>query len=463
MLNKSKNIFIVGIKGAAMSNLAVILKEMGKQVSGCDVAEEFITDVILKKYGIPYSVGFDPVFLSKETDLVIYSAAHTGQENQIVIEAKKKGIKTVSQAKILGELLTHFKTSIAVSGCHGKTTTSSLLAYTLGKLGVKPSYIIGVPTFNDQPGGMYDGQDYFVIEADEYGVNPPVDKTPKLLHLRPTHIICTNIDFDHPDVYQDIEETKKTFLQFFGNKKLFLCVDDFHIKSIMSKLNRAQYHTFGFSSEADLQIQNPVVSETQSSFDLVYKRKNLGMFATSLFGEKNISNAAGVILILLDLGFDVQKIKNAIKDFASVKRRFEFVYKKKETYLFDDYGHHPAEIAATIAAARARFKDRRIVVIFQPHTYSRTLSLKREFAASLSKSDLCLIAPIFPSARENAKEFHVLSSDIEIEAGNERVKAFSTLTELLVQLKETVRPLDIIFTIGAGDIYKLKDEIIKMI
>ena len=209
MLNKSKNIFIVGIKGAAMSNLAVILKEMGKQISGCDVAEEFITDVILKKYGIPYSVGFDPVFLSKETDLVIYSAAHTGQENQIVIEAKKKGIKTVSQAKILGELLTHFNISIAVSGCHGKTTTSSLLAYTLGKLGVKPSYIIGVPTFNDQPGGMYDRKDYFVIEADEYGVNPPDDKTPKLLFLHPTHIICTNIDFDHPDVYLNIEEIKK--------------------------------------------------------------------------------------------------------------------------------------------------------------------------------------------------------------------------------------------------------------
>ncbi len=463
MLNKSKNIFIVGIKGAAMSNLAVILKEMGKQISGCDVAEEFITDVILKKYGIPYSVGFDPVFLSKETDLVIYSAAHTGQENQIVIEAKKKGIKTVSQAKILGELLTHFNISIAVSGCHGKTTTSSLLAYTLGKLGVKPSYIIGVPTFNDQPGGMYDRKDYFVIEADEYGVNPPDDKTPKLLFLHPTHIICTNIDFDHPDVYLNIEEIKKTFIKFFSNKKLYLCIDDIHIKSIVGKLERTQYQTFGFSQEADIKIQNSIVSETQSSFDLIYKGKDLGRFITSLFGEKNISNAAGVILALLDLGFDVQKIKDAIKDFAKVKRRFEFVYKKNETYLFDDYGHHPAEIAATIAATRARFKDRRIVVIFQPHTYSRTLSLKKEFATSLSKSDLCLIAPIFPSARENAKEFHVSSSDIEKEAGNGRVKAFSTRTELLVQLKESVRPRDIIFTVGAGDIYKLKDEIIKII
>ena len=463
MFDKVKNIFIVGIKGAAMSNLALILKEMGKQVTGCDLAEEFITDVILKKFQIPFSVGFNPELLSKETDLVIYSAAHTGQENQIVIEAKKRGIMTVSQAKVLGELLSHFKTSIAVSGCHGKTTTSSLLAYALMKFGVKPSYMIGVSTFNEQPGGTYDGQDYFVIEADEYGVNPPADKTPKLLFLHPTHIICTNIDFDHPDVYQNIDETKKAFLQFFGSKKLFLCIDDFHIKSIMGKLNRTQYQTFGFSSGADLQIQNPVVSETQSSFNLVYKGKDLGMFTTSLFGEKNISNAAGVILILLDLGFEVQKIKEAIKDFATVKRRFEFVYRKNDTYLFDDYGHHPAEIAATIAAARARFKDRRILAIFQPHTYSRTQSLKKEFATSLSKSDLCLIAPIFPSAREDAKEFQVSSFDIARESGSENVKAFSTLKELLVQLKESVMPGDIIFTIGAGDIYKLKDEIIKIL
>lgn len=446
-----------------MSNLAVILKEMGKQVTGCDVAEEFITDTILKRYHIPHLVGFDPTFLSKETDLVVYSAAHTGQENQIVVEAKKRGIVTVSQAKLLGELLTHFKTSIAVSGCHGKTTTSSLLASSLIKLGAKPSYMIGVPTFDGQPGGIYDGQNYFVIEADEYGVNPPTDKTPKLLFLHPTHIICTNIDFDHPDVYLNIEETKETFIKFFSNKKLFLCIDDIHIKSIIGKLNQAQYQTYGFSQEADLHIQNPIVSETQSSFGLIYKGKDLGRFTTSLFGEKNISNAVAIISALLDLGFDAQRIKDAIKDFATVKRRFEFVYKKNETYLFDDYGHHPAEITATIAAARARFKGRRIVVIFQPHTYSRTLSLKKEFAVSLSKSDLCFITPIFPSARENAKEFNVSSFDIEKEAGNEQVKAFSTLTELLVQLKESMRPRDIIFTIGAGDIYKLKDEIIKII
>ena len=156
----------------------------------------------------------------------------------------------MSQAKILGELLTHFNISIAVSGCHGKTTTSSLLAYTLGKLGVKPSYIIGVPTFNDQPGGMYDRKDYFVIEADEYGVNPPDDKTPKLLFLHPTHIICTNIDFDHPDVYLNIEEIKKTFIKFFSNKKLYLCIDDIHIKSIVGKLERTQYQTFGFSQRS---------------------------------------------------------------------------------------------------------------------------------------------------------------------------------------------------------------------
>lgn len=463
MFDKVKNIFIVGIKGAAMSNLAVILKEMGKQVTGCDVAEEFITDAILNKYNIQYSIGFDPAFLSQETDLVIYSAAHTGQENHIVIEAKKRGIMTASQAMILGELLTHFKTSIAVSGCHGKTTTSSLLAYTLTKLGVNPSYMIGVPTFNDQPGGMYDGQDYFVIEADEYGVNPPTDKTPKLLFLHPTHIICTNIDFDHPDVYLNIEETKKTFSKFFSNKKLFLCIDDIHIKSILGILDRAQYQTYGFSQGADLQICNPQTTERDSSFNLIYKNKDLGTFTTALFGEKNISNATGVILTLLNLGFDIKKIKDAIKDFATVKRRFEFVYKKNETYLFDDYGHHPAEISATISAGKARFKNKRIIIIFQPHTYSRTLSLKKEFAKSLSYSDYSLITPIFASARENSAEFNVTSLDIEKEAINNHVKAFVSDSDVLDYLRKIVCKGDVIFTIGAGDVYKLKDRIIEII
>ena len=325
--------------------------------------------------------------------------------------------------------------------------------------------MIGVPHFNGLPGGMYEGNDYFVIEADEYGVNPPLDKTPKLLLLNPTHIICTNIDFDHPDVYKDITETKETFKTFFDHKRLYLCIDDPQIKSVMGSLDKKQHLTYGFSKEADLQIQNPVVNETQSSFNLIYKGAPLGLFTISLFGEKNISNAAGVILSLLDLGLNSEEIKKAIKNFSSVKRRNELIYHQNDIYLFDDYGHHPAEIAATISAARARFKNRRIILLFQPHTFSRTLSLKADFAVSLATSDYCLVAPIFPSAREKKEKFKVTSYDIEKEANKKgvfHVKACDSKEYILNKLDKYLKKKDIVFTVGAGDIYKLHGDIIKI-
>lgn len=467
ILSSAKEIYIVGIKGSAMSNLAVILSQMGKKVKGCDTDEEFITDPILSKYGIISSVGFDASLLSSTTDLVVYSAAHGGKNNPIVVEAAKKGIPTTAQAELLGELISGFKTSIGVSGCHGKTTTSSLFAYALKRLGRKPGYLIGVPFFNDFPGGGYEGDNtYFVFEADEYGVNPPEDKTPKLDFLKPTHIICTNIDFDHPDVYANLDETKNAFLRFFRNGRLFLCADDPNIKSILPNIPRERYQTFGYAKGADLQIQNSRVGTQYTQFDLYYKGEPLGTFASSLYGPKNISNVAGVVLALIELGFEVEAVRNAVRDFSQVKRRFELIFRKDGSYLFDDYGHHPAEIAATIEAARARFGDKRILIIFQPHTYSRTQSLKKEFAQALSAADYSLIAPIFPSAREKADGFKVTSNDIEKEAGilgSDRVLAYGSKEELLRALVKFVRKGDVVMTVGAGDIYKLKDDIIQIL
>ena len=220
MLKQAKNIFFVGIKGVAMANLGVVLKKMGKNVTGCDVEEEFITDKLLKDNKITWKVGFKD--LPKNIDLMVYSAAHQGLSNPLIIKAKKRKVNVISQAGLLGELMLGFETKIAVAGCHGKTTTASLLSYALNKLNAKPSYFVGVPFFTDYQGADYQEKKYFVIEADEYGINPPSDKTPKFFKLNPDWIICTNIDFDHPDVYKNIEETRKAFVKFFGEKKLIL-------------------------------------------------------------------------------------------------------------------------------------------------------------------------------------------------------------------------------------------------
>lgn len=486
MLQNIGNIFIVGIKGVAMANLAVILKRMGKNVTGSDVAEEFITDELLKENDIKYTIDFSPTNLPHLTNLVIYSAAHAGTNNPQIIEAKKRGIKILSQAEILDELSKQFKTVIAVCGCHGKTTTSSLLAYALINLEARPSYMVGTPSFNNYSGADYTkSNEYFVVEADEYGVNPPFDKTPKFQLLHPTHILCTNIDFDHPDVYKNLDEIKKSFFNFFSmnvlinqsiNTSMFFCADDENLMEVAKKFPRKSYLTYGFSKKADLQIINPKITNSGSSFDLIVnindhsgnldlvgKIQNLNRMIISLFGKKNISNAAGTILTLLNLGFAPEKIKDAIKNFTGAKRRFEKIYFKNEIYLFDDYAHHPKEIETTIKTARERFPQQRIVIIFQPHTYSRTQILLKDFAKSLSLADQTYILPIFPSAREQSNAFKISSTDIVENGDSNKLQAVNSINQLIKFLKQEINTGDIIFTMGAGDVYKLKDDIINII
>jgi UDP-N-acetylmuramate--alanine ligase len=462
-MNKdTKRIFILGIKGVAMANLAVIFQKMGKKVTGSDTEEEQITDDLLRKYKIKYTFGFDPKNVSEKTDIVIYSAAHGGTNNPQVIEAKKRNIKVISQAEILGELCKIFKTSIAVTGCHGKTTTSSLLSYALLKLKTKLTYLVGAPSFTDYDGGDYLGNEYFVFEADEYGVNPPIDKTPKLHYFHPTYILCPNIDFDHPDIYENLEMTKQTFLKFFDNKKLVLCADDANTVSLLSKLKREQYVTYGFSEKADYQIKNYISDKNGIRFE-IFQNDKIGTFSIKLFGEKNALNTAGVIVQLLQLGFPVREIKNAIHNFYGVKRRFELVYSDGHTLLLDDYAHHPEEIKAVISAARSRFPNKRIVVIFHPHTYSRTQIFLKEFAEALSFADISLILPIFSSAREKKEEFHISSFDIAKQGKQGNIQAFDSFEDLRNALPTVVKPGDLIFTMGAGDVYKLKDDIIRTI
>lgn len=479
MLNKAKNIFIVGIKGVAMANLALILRKMGKNVTGSDVSEEFITDELLKKNKISYTIGFNPDDLPKKTDIMIYSASHQGTDNLQIKEGQRRGIKVQSQAEVLGQLSRQFETTIAVCGCHGKTTTSSLLSYSLLKLGEKPSYLVGAPQFNEFWGGDYQTKKYFIIEADEYGVNPPIDKTPKFHFLRPRYIICTNIDFDHPDVYKNIEEVKMAFLKFFqrtyelnaaASKSLlifFFCADDENLMDVAKKLPRGSYLTFGFDKKADFRIVDAKTDQFGSSFNLIINQglnlNNLKGLNLKFLGGKNIANAAGVVSLLLYLGYSPEKIKKAIADFVGAKRRFEKIAFVNSIYLFDDYAHHPKEIEATINAVRQRFPKRRIIIIFQPHTYSRTRALLKEFAHSLSLADVSFILPIFPSAREDPKAFQITSEHIVAACkGRTLLKTVRSSKGLMSQLPSTIEKGDVVFTMGAGDVYKLKDDIIEV-
>lgn len=473
MLKNYKNIFIIGIKGVAMANLARILHQMGKHVSGSDTSEEFITDKVLTESNIQLIHSFEATQLPHTVDLVIYSAAHGGINNPQAQEAKKRGIKIMHQVEVLGEILQQFQTSIAVCGCHGKTTTSALLSYTLKKLHAEPSYMVGVSDFNGNWGGEYTGKSTFVVEADEYGINPPHDKTPKINYLEPTHAICMNIDYDHPDVYDSLEQTKKTFLSFFQkvlmkgqlSSSLIFCADDDNLMSVADFLPKSSYRTYGFSSSADFIISSLQSTEEYSTFTLSYNGAT-SEYRTSVFGEKNISNVVGVIAMLTQLGYSPQVIQESIQGFTGAKRRFEQILFKNNTYIFDDYAHHPHEIEATINAARLRFPNRRLLVLFQPHTFSRTESLKQEFILSLTKADMSFVLPIFGSARETVTENAITSDDLQKLAqqqGMQNVFGFTSKESILEKLQSIIQSGDVIFTMGAGDVYKMANKIEEMI
>lgn len=477
MVSQYTNIFIVGIKGVAMANIARILVQLGKNVSGSDVSEEFITDQELQDITIVSS--FEADALPQETDLVIYSAAHSGLQNKQVQEALSRNITVIHQAEFIGQLLTLYRTSVAIAGCHGKTTTSSLLAYALKKLGVRPGFLVGVSEFNGIPGGDVGKNDYFVFEADEYAMNPPLDKTPKFHKFHPTHALITNIDFDHPDVFDNIGQTEQAFEVFLKQVKsqgeytkphIVLCSEDQQVKKVASSLVRDTYITYGFAQESDVIVSQLTTIEEGMKFTVKSTLLEINdEFTISLYGEKNVLNAVGAISLLRLLGFSLSQIQIAIESFTGAKRRFEFVYCEDDTYVFDDYAHHPQEIESTIQAARVRFPDRRIVIIFQPHTFTRTQSLQKEFVHALSNADLSIIAPIFGSAREIISDGAITSVDLEVlahEENSNNIKGYNATEDLIRSLSHHIQKKDVIFTMGAGDIYKLAKplrEIIKKI
>jgi len=463
-LESFKTVFILGVKGVAMAQIASILKKMGKDVVGYDTEEEFITDEELHKQNITIYTSEDKIPSGSNFDLAIYSAAHSGDSNSIIKKLKNEGVTIVSQAEFLNQLSKLFKKTIAVCGAHGKTTASALLSYALIKLGANPSYIVGSSSFDEYPAGDFQSKDYLVLEADEYGVNPPTDKTPKFHFLHPSLTLCTNIDFDHPDVFDSIEDVVRAYEKFFKQSEYcIVCADDNYAVDTAKKAG-VQFHSYGFSEDATMRIINHEVDTSGSSFDLIRGEKVIKDIKISLYGDHNIANAAGAYLVLQSLGFEEFQIKNAVKEFKGAKRRFEVVYSKDGLTVVDDYAHHPVEIKAIIKASFERYGTKP-VVIFQPHTYSRTQALLEEFSSAFSQAEHAYIMPIFASARENKDSFTVTHEDLVTKAterGFEAIESVSGKEELMAKLSSKKTPT-VIMTLGAGDVYKLHSDIIRVL
>jgi UDP-N-acetylmuramate--alanine ligase len=472
MTKKIKKIHFVGIKGVGMTPLAIIAKEAGFTVTGSDIEEEFITDKSLEKSGIKVLVGFNESNVEK-VDLVITTGAHEGFDNPENKKAKFLRIPIWTQGEAVGkfmegEFLGRKFEGISIAGSHGKTTTTAMIATILKENNMDPTFLIGTGNVLSLGScGHFGKGRYFVAEADEYSTEPKYDKTPKLLWQKPKIAVITNIEFDHPDLYNSLDELTQVFLKFSHNispdGSLIVCIDDEEIVKLLKNYTGKKI-SYGFSKNADFFIERISMEADKMFFWVHALGTSLGEFSVGVTGEHNALNALSSIATCLELGLSKESIRKGLSSFKGTKRRFELIGSiLSGALLYDDYAHHPTEIRETLSAFKKTFPKKKIVCIFQPHTYSRTKSLFEQFISSFSNADEVILTDIFPSAREPVDN-SISSKDLALamQSKHKNVKYVANLLDVVKYLDEKNYNHDyIVVTMGAGDVYKIALGLIK--
>lgn len=466
-LKKVKKVHLVGIKGVAMTALACCLRDLGIDVAGSDVGEVFTTDEVLRAKKIRIRPGFSEKNLGKNIDLVITTSAHGGLKNPEVLAAGKKGVSVLTHAEALGRLM-EGKKGVSVCGVGGKTTVSAMLATVLAAAKRRPSFAVGVAEI-DPLGwpGRYDRGPEFVAEADEYANSAGTDQRPRFIFQNPQAIVVTNIEYDHPDVYENLDRTKEAFGAFFEKLPrdglLVANLDNENVRAVLAGVARP-VQTFGFSPRADWRVEKVYFGQEQTIFNLIFQGGLIDQIKIRVPGRFNVLNAAAVFAVSTFLGVGAEEVKKGIWEFGGTKRRFEAVGEVRGVRLFDDYAHHPEEIKATLAAAKLWFPGQRLIVIFQPHTFSRTKALFKEFSHAFGGADETVITEIYSSARE--KDDLGLSGRLlalEVKKNHSKVRFCPGQKEVAEFLGETARKGDVILTMGAGDVFRWHREIKKAI
>lgn len=469
-MKKINLIHFVGIKGVGMTGLAVMAHDAGIGITGSDVADSFITDEVLSKNSIRVFEGFDKSHI-KNIDLVITTGAHGGLNNLEVLEAKKKGIKVITHGEAVGlfmdgRILGRKFFGISVCGTNGKTTTTAMLATILQSANLDPSYLIGTSTVYSLGFASHLGKgDYFVAEADEYATDPILDKTAKFLWQSPKIIVLVSIDFDHPDVYKDLEDVKNAFRKFI--KKLpkdgLLVVfgDDHNIKSVIASYS-GEIISCGFNKENDYIISDLQTKNGKTSFLLSNKIGFEEKFELGVFGEQNAVDASLAIIAGKEMRVSNKDLQKGIANFKGSKRRSEYVGRLKSgALMFDDYAHNPSKVAATLKAFRSAYPDKKIICIFQPHTYSRTKYLFEQFSTSFKDADIIVLVNIYASLREKP-DLSVSSKNLAqtIQSKGKNVIFLPNLSDVVEYVNKNEFGKDcVIITMGAGDVYKISSKL----
>ncbi|MBC7358500.1 MAG: UDP-N-acetylmuramate--L-alanine ligase [Desulfacinum sp.] len=454
MYKRYQHIHFVGIGGIGMSGIAELLLNLGYRISGSDVRASDITRR-LESLGARIFIGHDPAHV-EGADVVVLSSA-IREDNPEVVAARKRGnVPVIRRAEMLAELM-RLKYSVLVAGAHGKTTTTSMVATVLARGGLDPTVIIGGKLNAWGTNAKLGSGDFVVAEADES------DGT--FLLLSPTIAVVTNIDLEHVDFYRDLDHIRETFLEFVNKVPFYgqaiLCLEDENIQHLLPRVEK-RFVTYGFSSQADFQARDVRVDGPRTLYRAFHRDRELGQVVLPIPGRHNVLNSLAAVAAGVELELGWEDIQRGLEDMTGVQRRFHVKGEAAGVLVLDDYGHHPTEIRAVLSALSESYPDRRKVVAFQPHRYSRTRGLMDQFAKCFYQSDVLLVTEIY-GAGEGPLE-GVTGKRLAQEVGrygHHDITYCETLDGMTEALLQRVQPGDVVVTLGAGNIWQVGEALLE--
>ena len=460
MLKRPQNlgvIHFIGIGGIGMSGIAEILFQSGYQVQGSDLSISNNT-IRLEKLGIKIYIGQKKSNIVNAKIVVVSTAI--SEINKEYVAAKKMFLPIVHRSEMLGELM-RLKQSIAIAGTHGKTTTTSLIAKMIEENGMDPTIINGGIISSLNSNAKLGNGEWMVVEADE--------SDGSFAKLNPTVAIITNIDLEHLDYHKSEENLEKAFLHFVSSIPFYgfacLCIDHPRTQKLISKLENKRVITYGLSANADIRATDISYKNNKMFFSLNVSNQKEYFNKTyeiefSMIGLHNIQNALASIAIAIQLKIPIGKIKKTLKSFTGVERRFQEVGNFKDTLIFDDYGHHPVEINAALAAARLITPKHKIISVFQPHRYSRLKDLFDDFCSSFNDADHVLLLDVYSAGEEPIPNFESINLKIGLSNyGHKNVTYIKDQKSLVTTLSKLVQKNDLIICLGAGSITKIANKL----
>lgn len=458
MFPRIQHVHLVGVGGTGMSGIAEVLVNMNFRVSGSDLRRSSVTDR-LQRLGVLFSEGHQAENVGA-AHVVVRSAA-VRDDNPEIVEARRRSIPVIARAEMLAELMRLKPQTVAIAGSHGKTTTTSMIAQVLGYAGLDPTVVVGGRVASFESNARVGHSDLMVVEADES------DRS--FLMLSPTIAVVTNIDREHMDHYRDMQDMHECFAQFVNKVPFYgavvLCLDDPHVQAVIPSVGRRRI-TYGLSVQADVSAHG--VSYDQafgSNFTVRRGGSEAGGVRLHVPGLHNVYNALAAVAVGFELEVSFETAAQALGDFTGVDRRFQVQGEEAGVLVIDDYGHHPTEIKATLAAAKiGSGGKRRIIVLFQPHRYSRTADQWDEFARSFNNADVLLVTDIYAASEDTVEG---VTAEALVEAikshGHKDARYTGPLDEVAGALCSEVRSGDMVITLGAGNVYRVGEQLLNLL